>query len=88
LPIEVKGWQADADGVSPNWSFVMSDSDLIEAEVDECALSATSDLVVLELSDDELMVGSKAAGLETIRVVGYFESLAVRLKKHSAARSQ
>jgi hypothetical protein len=65
----------------------MSVSDLYEAQVDEYAVSATSDLVVLELSEDELMVGSKATGMETIRVVGYFESLAVRLKKLSAARN-
>jgi len=52
---------------------------------DDFALSPASDLTVLELSDELLMV-SKATGIETIRVVEYFEPIALRLRRVSAAK--
>jgi len=50
-------------------------------QADDQPLAAPSDMVVLELSEDELIVGSKATGIETIRVIGYRENLAVRLRR-------
>jgi hypothetical protein len=50
-------------------------------QAEDHPLAAASDMVVLELSANELIVGSKATGLETIRVIGYVENLAVRLRR-------
>lgn len=49
------------------------------------ALSPASDLTVLELSEDELLVASEIKH-EMIKVVGYTEPLAVRLRRMSEAR--
>jgi hypothetical protein len=65
------------DAVMSNDSFQLHQP----VQADEHSLAAASDMVVLELSEDELIVGSKATGLETIRVIGYSESLAVRLRR-------
>jgi len=57
-------------------------------DADDDALSAASDLVVLDLAADELLVGSKATRFETIRVVGYVESLAARLRKRRMSEAR
>ena len=41
-------------------------------QADQSELAAASDLLVLELSEDELIVGS-ATGFKNIRVIGYDE---------------
>lgn len=51
-----------------------------QAKANKCAISRGSGLVVIELSANDLLIGSNRR-VETIKVVGFGESLAVRLQR-------
>ncbi len=65
----------DLDGV-----YIEADSHEVHyrANADNCAISPASGLVIIELSNDNLLIGSKGR-VETIEVVGFRESLAIRI---------
>jgi hypothetical protein len=67
-------------------NVAFSEADLHEihqrVDADDYAISRACSLVVIELSADDLLIGSKGR-VETIRVVGYNESLALRFQRRA-----